>query len=438
MPELILADYLVTRSPEPPHSGWGVCIAGDRVVALGPHADLLRAYPEARQTWARGKAILPALVNSHMHMYGVLAHGIPVSVAFQDFRGFLADYWWPRVEDRLDHSLVAAAAAFACLEMIETGCTALCDILEGPNSIPGALDVEAEILEQAGLRGILSFESTERISSENGRLGLRENAEFARRQRRRTAPVQGMQCVHTTFSCSPEFLRDASFMARDEGIGLQLHISESAYEPQWCKQHYGVSPAQFYDSIGFWGEHVLASQCVQMEPHELDILRQRGVRVSHMPLSNCEVGGGVAPIPDMLAQGIPVGIGTDGYINNMFELMRGTFLIHKAHRQTAAVMPASQVLELATAGGARAIGMPELGALALGGPADLITVSLDTPTPITPGNFYEQMVLYRNPADVDLVIAAGRCLKRNGEVLALDAERVRAELKAAARRFWEL
>ena len=434
--ELFLADWLVTDAALAPRQGAGIAVHDGRIAAVGSEAELRATYPEAPVSRGSGQVLLPGLINSHCHMYGVLAHGVPIRVPFQDFRGFLEVFWWPYVEDRLDHNLVEIAARWACLELIESGCTLICDILEGPNAIPGALDVEAAVLEAAGLRGVLSFESTERLSRANGQLGLQENADFCRRQRRRGSAVGGMQCIHTTFSCSAGFLAQASDLARADDTGLQLHISESVYEPQWCQEHYGTTPVEYYDRLGFWGPHVLASQCVQMQPHELDILAASGVRVSHMPLSNCEVGGGVAPVPDMLGRGMTVGIGTDGYINNLFELMRGAFLIHKAHRQSTTVMPAQTVLQLATAGGAAAGGRPDLGRLRPGAPADFIRVGLNQPTPVAEHNFFDQIVLYCNPHDVADVVVGGRWLKRQGGLLTVDAEKTRAEVRAAADRLW--
>ena len=125
-----------------------------------------------------------------------------------------------------------------------------------------------------------------------------------------------------------------------------------------------------------------ASQCVQITPAEIEIIARRGVRVTHMPLSNCEVGGGIAPVPDLVAAGVTVGLGSDGYITDMFEVMRGAFLIHKAHRQDPRVMPANLVWQLATEGGARALGLEKVGRLAPGWQADLQLIDSTLPTPV--------------------------------------------------------
>ena len=179
-----------------------------------------------------------------------------------------------------------------------------------------------------------------------------------------------------------------------------MHASEGTYEPEQALARYGERTFEYYDRLGVAGPSMLASQCVQITPREIEILAERQVRVTHMPLSNCEVGGGIAPIPDMLDAGITVGLGSDGYITDMFEVMRGAFLIHKAHRQDPRVMPASLVWRLATEGGAHALGLEKVGRLAEGWQADLQLIDSALPTPVEPWNLYDQLLLYRSRRDV--------------------------------------
>jgi cytosine/adenosine deaminase-related metal-dependent hydrolase len=175
---------------------------------------------------------------------------------------------------------------------------------------------------------------------------------------------------------------------------------------------------------------------VQVSPDEIALMARRGVSMTHMPLSNCEVGGGVAPVPDLVAAGVTVGLGTDGYINDFFEVMRGAFLIHKAYRQDPQVMPASLVWQLATEGGARALGLSQVGRLAPGWQADLQLIDADLPTPATEHNLYEQLLLYRNHTHVRAVMVAGTVRVRGGEVLDVDGDALRARTHAAAQRLW--
>jgi cytosine/adenosine deaminase-related metal-dependent hydrolase len=148
------------------------------------------------------------------------------------------------------------------------------------------------------------------------------------------------------------------------------------------------------------------------------------------------VGGGIAPAPELAAAGAPLGLGSDGYINDFFEVMRGAFLIHKAHRQNPQVMPAHEVFYLATEGGARALGLEKVGRLLPGWAADLQIIDARFPTPAAAHNLYDQLVLWRNHTHVRDVMAAGRWRVRDGVVLEADLAAMRARVHHAAERMW--
>ena len=452
---LLLPDWLIDLPGQPPKPGWGVRVVDDQVVAVAPNAELRAAYPEDEVVDAAGQTLSPGFVDAHTHLYGVLAHGIPLHKAPSGFWPFLTDFWWPLVEDRLDHEMICAATDLNLAQMLRGGTTSFYDITEAPNALPGCLRAQAEVVRARGIRGILSFEATERVSKANGQLGLRENLEFIRAccddERRmtkdegsasfvvrRSSLVGGLMCYHTTFTCSADFIRQAFEMAAAEGASVHMHASEGTYEPENAVRNFGGRTFEYYDRLGVAGPSMQASQCVQITPAEIEILARRGVRVTHMPLSNCEVGGGIAPVPAMLAAGITVGLGSDGYITDMFEVMRGAFLIHKAHQQDPRVMPAHQVWYLATEGGARALGLERVGRLAPGWQADLQLIDSTLPTPVEAWNLYDQLLLYRSRRDVRAVMVAGRWRVREGEVLGVDENSVRARAHLAARRLWQM
>jgi cytosine/adenosine deaminase-related metal-dependent hydrolase len=245
-----------------------------------------------------------------------------------------------------------------------------------------------------------------------------------------------MMCFHTTFTCSAAYIRRAVDMARERNVLVHMHLSEGTYEPEWCLEHHGVRPVAYYDQLGVLGPWTLASQCVQVDAAEIDLLASRGCRVSHMPMSNCEVGGGIAPAAEMIDKGIPLGLGTDGYVSDFLENMRWAFLVHKARLRDPGVMPAGAVWKAATSGGARAVGLEGVGVLAEGSVADLILVDLDLPTPPTTGNLLDQMLLWRDARHVTDVMVAGKWLKRNGVALGADAPAIRAHCREAAARLW--
>ena len=383
----------------------------------------------------RDQMLLPGFINGHEHMYGVFSHGIPAGKETDQFEDFLTDFWWPSVEDRMDHRLIEVAAAWACIEMIDSGITAFADILEGPFSIPGALEAEKRIVEKAGLRALLSFEACERISQSNGEQGILENTSFSDACSESDL-IKGMSSIHTLFTCSPEFVRKAKQMADTHHSLFHMHLSESDYEPQWVRKEYGLTPVEVYEEWGILDQNVLASQVVAVSDKEIDILARHHVHVVSMPISNCEVVRGFAPLDKMLRACMQVALGTAGYINNFFEVMRAAFLVHKANNKSPAVMPAKSVYKMATSMGSSACGF-QSGILEVGRPADLITVKLDTPTPVVPENLYDQIILYRNPQDVVNVFVQGKCLKKHGEIVSLNKQKCLSDLRHATTEFWK-
>jgi cytosine/adenosine deaminase-related metal-dependent hydrolase len=175
---------------------------------------------------------------------------------------------------------------------------------------------------------------------------------------------------------------------------------------------------------------------VQVDAQEIALLTAHGVHVAHQPISNCEVGGGFSPVPEMLAAGVNVGLGTDGYVNNHFEVMRFAALVPRARLLDPGAMPAEEVWTMATRGGARALGFGDLGVLAPGNQADLLLIEADLPTVPANHNLADQLLLWRNPGDIRGVMCAGQWLLRDGEVLRVDEEAVRARVAEAARKLW--
>ncbi|MBN1538293.1 MAG: amidohydrolase family protein [Anaerolineales bacterium] len=433
---IILPDWLIAGGLDKPLRGWGIRVSGDKITELDTHDSLTQNYPHDEIWPAPGQALSPGFVNSHTHLYGVLAHGIPLHNAPEGFWPFLKDFWWPQVEDRLSHVMIRAAAHWQCALMLRSGVTSFYDCLEAPNTLPGCLNQIKEVVEGHGLRAILSFEATERISAENGQLGLRENENFIQECQITPGLVSGMMCFHTTFTCSEGLIRQAFDIAKRLNVSVHMHCSEGTYEPAYAEQKFGVRPIEYYRRLGVLGADMLASQCVHLNETEIALIAEYGGRVSHMPLSNCEVGGGIAPVPQMVAANIPLGLGSDSYIDDFFEVMRGAFLIHKAHQQDPRLMPANLVWHLATEGGAKALGLNNVGRIEPGWQADLQLIDLDFPTPVEEWNIFDQLLLYGNRDNVKAVFVAGEPLVKDGRLLRVDEKVARESCRRQARELW--
>jgi cytosine/adenosine deaminase-related metal-dependent hydrolase len=432
---LVVAGWLVTATDEPPRRDWAVRVTGDRIDRVGPTDELRTDHPDDPVHDARGHIVMPGFVNAHVHLYGTLAHGIPNDDPPDGFWSFLEDYWWPKVEDALDHDMIAAAADYVCAEMLRSGTTTFYDILEAPRAVPDALAVEKEVVEARGLRGLLSFEATERAGPEVARLGLEENTGFIDSCRPGDL-VGGMMCWHTTFTCSADYIGEAFAEAQARGVMSHAHCNEGVHEGRWCEENVGKRTVELYDDLGVAGPGFVASQCVQLSDRERELIAERDVKVTHMPLANCEVGGGIAPIPELHAAGVTIGLGSDGYVNDFYEVMRGAFLVHKARLLDPGVMPAGVVLGMATEGGAAALGLDQVGRLQPGWSADLQVIDAAFPTPVTEHNLFEQVVLWRNHTHVRDVMVAGAWRVLGNEVLDADLDALRARTREQALRLW--
>lgn len=395
-------------------------------------------FPEPEETLNRKDSIVfPGFVNAHMHLYGVLSHGIPQAGKVVDFKTFLENYWWPYIENRIRKKEVLVTTTAAMAEMLRSGITSFCDILEAPYTEENTLLCQGNQIEKTGMRGIVSLESSQRISEANGQDCIKQNLQAVRYFKEKQGLVRGAICTHTTFTCTEKFIQEAAQLANEEEAIFQFHLNESRYEGQWQKEHKGDLPTRIYQKAGGLGERTLATQCVKMEAEELQLLKESKTQVVHMPVSNCEVGGGIAPIPSMLDMGMKPALGTDGYVNDFFQVMRQAFLIHKAALESTETMPAAVVFRMATEFGASAMGLKDVGILEAGKKADFVIYKDDQPTPVTLENIYDQLVVYGSSRNITDVMIDGKWIMKESLLLTIDEEKARKEVRECAKEFWE-
>jgi cytosine/adenosine deaminase-related metal-dependent hydrolase len=351
----------------------------------------------------------------------------------------LEEFWWPCVEDRQTVETIKITAEHATIEHFKTGITTVNDILEGPLAQEGKrLVTEAEVLSRAGMRGVLALESNERISTENGLACLNENYEFCK-SRKDAKDIRGTICTHTTFSSEIPFLRKAAAMARELGEVLQCHMNEGPDEGRPCFDTYGMTTAELYQQIGYWGPDTkaFANQCTCMDPVELSIMAKYGIGISTQPYSNAILGNGIAPVAEMLKYGIKVGIGTDEGGGNFFESLRLLALLQRGKLMKGDAISVEDVFRMATETGAQAMGFDHVGTLEPGKCADFMVLSCAAPIYLKERHILEQIIWYKNPIDVLSVYVDGLCVYADGKTTNLDDDRVQADFKEMNANFWE-
>lgn len=368
---------------------------------------------------ASGKAALPGLVNAHTHLSMVLFRGMADDLELQTW---LEEKIWP-TEANLESEHVYSGSLLGCLEMIRSGTTCFADLYF-------FMDQVAEAVDESGLRANLAYGIIEQNDSDKREEELEtgkklvENYEGYADDR-----VTTMFGPHSTYTCSVECLEEVKDLAEDYGVGVHIHVAENEKEIEDVLEMHGERPVELLDSIGFLDSNVLAAHCTCVNDSEMELIRERGVKPVHNPVSNMKLGSGIAPVSELLSKNVPVSLGTDGAASNnsldMFEEMKFAALLNKVWKKDPTVVPARKALEMVTINGAKALGLEnKIGSLEVGKKADIILVDLERPhlTPLF--NLESQLVYSCNGNDVETVIVDGELLMEENEILTLEEEKI--------------
>lgn len=220
---------------------------------------------------------------------------------------------------------------------------------------------------------------------------------------------------------------------------FHLHVAEDRADQDHSLAHYGLRVADRLESRGVLGERTIAAHCVHVDVHEIDAFRRTGTKVTHQPRSNMNNAVGVADVPGMMRHGVTVGLGNDGFSNNMFTEMKTAYLVHKLHQRDPRVMGADRVLEMAFANNARIANLffpRPIGELSVGAYADVILLDYRPYTPLTAGNFPWQLIFGIDGSHVTTTICAGQILMKDRQLLTLDEEAIAARARELAPRIW--
>ena len=415
--DLILTGrYLLTMDKEQELIEEGaVAIAADSILAVGKADDLLTQYPGASVIAEPHGLIMPGLVNVHTHAAMSLFRGLADDLPLMQW---LQEYIFP-VEATLTGEVVYQGTLLSLCEMIKSGTTSFCDMYLFARDV-------ARAVEQAGMRAwigevLYDFPSPNYGELENGFAYTQHLLDHYRGHPLVTITVD----PHAVYTCSPDLLTRLGAMARAEGALFVIHLAENEEEVRTCRERYGRTPVEHLEALGLLGPHVVADHCVMLTRTEIALLAERGVKVAHCPESNLKLASGIAPVVEMLAAGIAVGIGTDGSASNndvdMFGEMNTTAKIHKVARMDPTAMSAAATLHAATLGGAKVLGAEKLiGSLEPGKKADCIVLDLDQPhlTPIY--HPVSHLVYAARGSDVIHSVIGGRVVMKNRQLLTLD------------------
>lgn len=383
--------------------------------------------PEAREVIdASGCLILPGLVNTHTHLPMILFRGLADDLPLMTW---LNDHIFPAERRFINRETVYTASLLAIAEMILSGTTTFCDGYFFESSVARAAIV-------SGMRGVVSqgfidFPSPDRPDS-SGHTAIAEK--FMKKWQNRSPLVTAALVCHSPYICSPDTLRTIKAVTRSHDSLFLIHLAETREEVALLRERYGKKPVHHLRDLDLLDEATVAAHCIWLEEDELDLLAQSGVKVAHNPESNMKLGAGVAPVPEMLRRGIDVGLGTDGCASNnnldLFGEMGMCAKLHKVFSSDPTAMQAEKVVEMATLGGARVLGMADrIGSITPGKCADIILVNMKKPhlTPLY--HPFSHLVYAASGADVLTSIIGGQVVMRNRRLLTIDLNEVMGEVR---------
>jgi 5-methylthioadenosine/S-adenosylhomocysteine deaminase len=419
---LITARFVVTMDSERRVIEDGaIAVSGHRIAGVGPRAEIEKQFQPKQRISRPDALVAPGLINTHTHAPMSLFRGIADDLRLQDW---LEKFIFPAEARNVSPEFVRWGTRLACLEMLLSGTTTFTDMYYFE-------EVIAETAKEAGMRGVLgqTVIGFPVADAKTPAEALKRTEAFLNRFWNDPLVVPGV-APHAIYTTPDDVLKAARALANRFEAPLLIHLSETKRENYEVMAKRGMSPTRALDALGIWNGRSLAAHGVWLDDADIKLLRERGAGLAHCPSSNMKLASGVAPVVKMLTAGLAAGLGTDGPAgsNNDFDMFEEIDLAAKLQKVTTGdpqALPADRAFEMATIGGARALGLDkQIGSIETGKHADLILVNLASPRAVPLYNVYSQLSYALKGSDVMDVMVHGRLVVRSRRVLTLDTDAV--------------
>ena len=431
---------VITRNPELPFIADGcVAVEGAHIKEVGPAAQLKARYAGAEWIDAKGGVIMPGLINAHNHIYSAMARGL--SIAGHNPSGFmdiLEGMWW-RLDRLLTMEQVRYSALATYIDCIKSGVTTVFDHHASYGAIEGSLFTIADAARELGVRTCLCYEVSDRDGEEKMKAAVKENEDFIIAAEKNGADMQkGMMGLHASFTLSDKTL-DYCAAHKPDYTGYHVHVAEGADDVEDSVHRYGKRVVERLNDMGILGDKTIAAHCIHVGEGEMDILKDTGTMVVHNPESNMGNAVGCGPVPRLFDKKVRLGLGTDGYTNDMLESYKVGNIIHK-HNTGDPGAAWAEIPAMLFGGNAEIAGQyfkKTLGVLKEGAGADIIVADYDPLTPMNAGNCNSHILFGMNGRSVASTIVAGRVLMKDRTLPEIDEARVMAKSREQAAELWK-
>ncbi|MEM3727736.1 MAG: amidohydrolase [Candidatus Bathyarchaeia archaeon] len=408
-----------------------IAIENGTIVDVGKTEPILRKYAIGYEKInAKGKVVIPGLINTHQHAAMSLLRGYADDLPLQEW---LEKWIWP-IEALMTAEDIYVGSLLTAVESIMGGTTTVNTMY---HYMPG--ENEAKAFVDAGVRGVVGHVCFSWRKDED----RRALEDLAKNWHNKAGGLIRVSVdPHAPYTVDPEYMKelkalreelDGKYGSEKAPIMWHIHVAETFDEADKIRKAFNVDVKggimEYLDSLGVLDERVIAAHCVALTNDDMALMKARGVKVSHNPISNLKLASGISPVPKMLEQGVTVSLGTDSPCSNnaadMFEVMKVAAILHKGVSGNPTVMSAQQVLKMATLDGARALCWEnEIGSIEVGKKADLAIINFDKPHLCPLYNEFSHLVYTAKSADVETVIINGKIVMENRRLTTLNIEKV--------------
>lgn len=431
---------LITRDKEGTFFENGcVAIEGQKIKAVGATTDLRKEFPKAEFIDAKGGVIMPGFINMHNHIYSTFARGLSINNYHpKNFMDILEGQWW-HIDRTLNLEDSYHSAKIAYLDSIKNGVTTVFDHHASYGAIEGSLIQLSNAADELGVRTCLCYEVSDRDGEVKMKAAVKENADFIKISGERSDDMQkAMMGIHAAFTLSDKSLEHCAAYT-PEGVGYHIHIAEDIADVYDSLAKYGKPIVNRLYDLGILGKQTMAGHCIHINPHEMELLRDTNTMVVTNPESNMGNAVGCPPAMRMLNEyGILMGLGTDGYTNDLTESYKVGNIIHKHHLAdpNAAWAEIPQMLFNNNPQMANRYFEKKLGVLEADAAADVIVLDYKGPTPMTKDNYNSHILFGMNGGAVTDTIINGEIRMKNREVQGVDEEKIWHDAQVQAQSLW--
>lgn len=424
---IIEGDYVVPMTAkEDLQLDASVVIDAGQIVTVGDRESIAEKYRSETILSGKDRIVLPGIVNGHTHAAMTLFRGMADDLELMEW---LSNYIFPLERKYVDEEFVRLGTELACLEMMKGGTTTTIDMYFYPG-------VAAQVFEKCGMRALISTSesSTGMIEAVGSDLVEQSVEDIRKSWELTTERVHPIISAHAIYTIPTEELLKRREISNRLGIAINIHVAESQAETEGSLADYGMTPVSYLDSIGFFEGGVVAAHMVYPTEDEIELLAAKGVGVVHNPTSNMKLASGISPVVQMLDAGVNVGLGTDGAASNndldMWTEIHLATLLQKVHGGDSKLLPAYQVMEMATSIGAKAIGLGSIiGTLEEGKQADVIQLDISDLQHMPIYDVYSHMVYVSDAHNVVNVVIDGNLVVHNRVATTLDEDAVKQRVR---------